>query len=52
MKLHVVIQRIDGLRTKGGANVSQVELEEIRHLALADQHYEHQKYAISLAENN
>jgi len=42
-----VIAKIDSLMAKGSNNVSQMELAEIRELALTAQDYEQQKYVIA-----
>jgi len=42
-----VMAKIDSLMAKGSNNVSQMELAEIRELALTAQDYEQQKYVIA-----
>ena len=42
-----VIAKIDSLMAKGSNNVSQMDLAEIRELALTAQDYEQQKYVIA-----
>ncbi|WP_221269232.1 helix-turn-helix domain-containing protein [Mucilaginibacter sp. X5P1] len=42
-----VMAKIDSLMAKGSANVSKIELGEIRELALAAQDYEQQKYVVA-----
>lgn len=43
-----VMAKIDGLMAKGSENVSKEELAEIKHLAIAIQSYEQEKYVIDL----